>query len=119
MKSSSSFISWLVRFYGLLTHIYIILFCEDLLRKGGGGRAYFTVSSKNYPLEHLIFKTKQPKNTPITTTTTTCLWNLSHLLDRRGGKFHISRNRHFCLTLKVTPQIICHWKALSFLSKNL
>ena len=38
---------------------------------------------------------------------------------RRGAKFYISRNRHFCLTLKVTSQIICHWKVLFFLSKNL
>ena len=34
------------------------------------------------------------------------------LNDRGGAKFHISRNRHFCLTLKLTPQIIYHWKAL-------
>ena len=38
---------------------------------------------------------------------------------RQGAKFHISRNRHFCLTRKVTQQIIHHWKALFFLSKNL
>ena len=37
---------------------------------------------------------------------------------RRGTKFHIPRNKHFCLTLKETPQIIYHWKTF-FLSKNL
>ena len=29
------------------------------------------------------------------------------------------RNIQFCLTLKLTPQIIYHWKALFFLSKNI
>ena len=41
-------------------------------------------------------------------------WDLRRWFYRRGAKFHNSRNRHFCLILKITRQIICHWKALKF-----
>ena len=43
----------------------------------------------------------------------------SRKLTKDGEPNSISQEIDTCLTLKVTPQIIYHWKALFFLSKNL
>ena len=55
-----------------------------------------TIESRNIQLMFLSRSTKRPAVHDEKTVV------------RRGTKFHIPRNRHFCLTLKETPQIIYH-----------